>query len=94
MRSRDVMDRMTEGAFRTRELIVKQPLLELCGEHRILIENHNGVEAYSSERINVKTRSALIRITGSNLEICRMSVAQLVIIGNIKEITLFKGGEK
>lgn len=94
MRSKDVVGRMSEVAFRTGELIVKQPLLELCGEHRVLIENHNGIGAYSSDRIDVKTRFGLFSINGSKLEICRMTVAQLVITGNIESITLFKGGEK
>ena len=53
MQSKDVVERMSEVAFRTGELIVKQPLLELCGEHRVLIENHNGIGAYSSEKSDV-----------------------------------------
>lgn len=90
MRSKDMVERVTEGIFRTGELILKQPLLELYGEHRVLIENHNGIRQYTLDRIDVKTRFGGISVSGSGLEICRMSIEQVIITGNIDAVTLFK----
>lgn len=91
MRGKDMMERMTNVASRTGEPILKQPLLELCGEHRVLIEHHKGIAEYSANRINVKVRFGVICIAGTSLEICRMTADQLVITGNIETIGLQKG---
>ena len=93
MRGKEMVERITDVAARTGEPILKQPLLELCGEHRVLIEHHKGVGRYSPEEINVKVRFGAITIEGTCLEICRMTVDQLVITGNIHTITLMKGIE-
>ena len=94
MRGKDVVGRVTEAALRSGEPILQQPLLELCGEHRLLIEHHNGIGMYSSDGIDVKVRFGYINICGSNLEICRMTAEQLIIIGNIVSVTLLKGSGK
>ena len=91
MRGKDMMERMTDVASRTGEPILKQPLLELCGEHRVLIEHHKGIGEYSTRTINVKVRFGSISIVGTDLEICRMTAEQLVITGNIDAVTLLKG---
>lgn len=93
MLRRDVMNRMTQVASRTGEPILRQPLLELCGEHRVLIEHHKGVGEYSTEAVSVKVGFGAIRISGTKLEICRMTAEQLVIAGNIDMIELVKGGK-
>lgn len=91
MRGKDMMERIAEIATWTGEPILQQPLLELCGEHRILIEHHKGIEEYSPERIDAKVRFGTIGITGTRLEICKMTADQLVIIGDIDCITLSRG---
>ena len=91
MRRKDMMERMTEVASRTGEPLLKQPILELCSNHRVLIEHHKGIGEYSPNTINVKVKFGSITITGTNLEVCRMTVEQLVIIGTIESITLQKG---
>ena len=91
MRSRDVVERVTGAAARRGELIMKQPLLELYGDHRVLIENHNGISQYTINRIDIKTRFGLLSVSGTGLEICRMSIEQIVITGDIESVNLFKG---
>ena len=90
MRGKDVVKHMADIAARTGEPILKQPLLELCGEHRVLIEHHKGILEYSTEKINVKVRFGSINIEGSDLAICRMTAEQLVITGGIASVTLCK----
>lgn len=91
MRRKDMMERVTQVASRTGEPILMQPLLELCGEHRVLIEHHRGVAEYSTEAIKVNVRFGAIRILGDNLEICRMTSEQLVVVGNVATVDLLKG---
>jgi sporulation protein YqfC len=88
MRRKDMVERMTQVASRAGEPILKQPLLELCGEHRALIEHHKGIGEYSTEAVSVNVRFGNIRIGGTNLEICKMTADQLVITGNIDTVTL------
>ncbi len=68
-----------------------QPLLELCGEHRILIENHRGVMVYESECIQVRVAFGSLSIEGQNLRICRMQNHQLVIQGMIGAVRVLRG---
>ena len=91
MRGKDIVERMTEVVSRTGEPVLKQPLLELCGEHRVLIEHHQGIGEYSTQAINIKVRFGTILITGSCLEICKMTSGQLIITGNVDTITLLRG---
>lgn len=94
MRRKDMLERMTQTARRTSEPILKQPLVELCGLNRVLIENHRGVREYSAENICVWVVFGLICINGQDLEICRMTADQLVITGNVDTVTLLKGTVK
>jgi sporulation protein YqfC len=91
MRGKEMVERMTDVASRTGEPILKQPLLELCGEHRVLIEHHKGIGEYSAEAIDVKVRFGSIIISGTCLEICRITADQLVITGEIQSVMLLKG---
>ena len=87
---KDLVERVTEAAVLSGEPILKQPLLELYGEHRLLIEHHNGIGKYSAGGIDVKVRFGYISICGSKLEICRMTTEQLIIVGDIESVTLSK----
>lgn len=91
MRRKDMLERMTQAALCSGEPILKQPLVELCGAHRVLVEQHMGVGEYSSETVNVNVRFGRVVISGRNLEICRMTLDQLVITGEITSVTLLKG---
>ena len=94
MRGKGFVERVTDVAMQSEEQIFKQPLLELCGEHRILIEHHRGIGEYTTSRIDVKVKFGTISICGDNLLIGKLTATQIVILGNIASITLFKGGGK
>ena len=70
------------------EMVPGHPIVEIAGEHRVLIENHHGVAAYGKERILVKVKFGSICICGCNLEIARMTKEQLVICGIIHSVGL------
>lgn len=84
------MQRLTEGMDLPGEPIPGQPLVELAGDRRVLIEHHRGVTQYSRENICVKVSFGYVRVQGCGLEICRMTREQLVISGQIEGICLIR----
>lgn len=68
-----------------------QPIVEIAGDRRVLIENHLGVKAYGREKIVVKVKYGALCVCGCGLEMMRMSREQLVIQGRIDAVTLQRG---
>ena len=62
------------------------PLVEVCNNRRVLIENHQGVVAYESNEIIIKVRNGTICIAGDRLQLMRMSRYQLIIMGVISSV--------
>ena len=67
------------------------PLIEIHGQERVLIENHRGVTQYGRETICVNVKFGKVCISGTDLELARMTKCQLVITGNIDGVSLFRG---
>lgn len=74
------------------ETLPRQPILELCGDSRVLIENHGGVTVYTPDRIQVRVRFGQLAVTGANLRLCRMQNQQLFIRGQIDEVIVLREG--
>lgn len=68
------------------------PIVEVAGDRRVLVENHHGVCAYSTERILIKVAYGCVCIQGCALELLRMSADQLIIRGKIESIVLQRKG--
>ena len=81
---------IAQGVDLPEEHLTAQPILELCGSTRVLIEHHGGVTEYGRERICVKVRFGEYCITGADLSLCRMVDQQLLIRGNIVSIELIR----
>lgn len=67
------------------------PIIEMAGNRRALIENHQGVMEYGKERISIVVKFGKVVITGAELEICYMSRQQLVITGCIDGVSIERG---
>ena len=65
-----------------------EPLIEVVGISRGLIENHCGVCEYSRERIGIRVKYGSILICGRCLELRCMTKEQLIIAGRISGISL------
>lgn len=76
------------------EAVPGQPLVEIAGECRVLIENHSGVTVYGCKEIHVKVRFGQICICGRNLELAQMTRNQLVVTGQIDSVSLCRGIKK
>lgn len=83
-----ILEKVVLGADLSGEALPGAPLVEIVGEHRVLIENHLGVSNYSCYEVCAKVTYGTIRVLGEKLEIARMTKHQLVIIGTIDDISL------
>lgn len=87
-RGRFLLDRLTEEADLTGEPLPGQPIVEIAGDNRVLIENHFGVKEYGTQRITVKVKYGCVCVSGRGLELQRMTKEQLVIKGRIDCVTV------
>lgn len=76
------------------ETLPMQPLVELCGCRRVLIENHCGITEYGTEKIGIRVRYGTVEICGKELRLCRMMRRQLIVTGYIDAIVLHKGAKE
>ena len=67
------------------------PVLELMGDSRVLIENHDGVIAYGDTCICVRVKNGKLTVMGDGLALAYMSRCQLTITGKIIEISVERG---
>lgn len=81
---------VTETMALPGEPIPGQPLVEIIGCNRVLIENHCGIRAYSSENIAIAVKFGCIEVCGCNLELSQMTKEQLIISGQIQSVTLHR----
>ena len=88
MDGKNMFDRIIMGVDLPGEILPRIPLVEILGEHRVLIENHNGVAGYSNNEICVKVRFGVIKISGQDLALARMTGEQLVVSGCIDGVNL------
>lgn len=86
--SKKLMDRIALGVDLPGEYLPRVPVVEICDDSRVLIENHMGVIGYSCNEICAKVRFGVLKICGSQLSLARMSRHQLVIIGKIDGVAL------
>lgn len=87
-RAEAMIQRLVESTNLTAQPLPGLPIVELAGDRRVLIENHQGVRAYSSGCILVKVGFGCVQVCGSCLELAKMTREQLVIRGKIDSICL------
>lgn len=86
-----LLDKVAMGLELPSEGIPGLPLVELIGHERLLVENHKGVIQYGCSEIRIKVSYGQLSVCGSRLELARMTKQQLVIIGCIESICVFRG---
>lgn len=80
--------RMADHAELMDEVLPGQPVVELLGEGRVLVEGHKGIVSYSDYEIAVKTRIGIVNITGCNLKLTNMTANKLIISGSVSCVHL------
>lgn len=91
--NRHWLERMADQADLPGETGLGQPLIELAGQNRVLIEHHMGVTRYGREKICVKVKFGTVAVNGCGLELSRMTKEQLIICGRIDCVELHRRGK-
>lgn len=68
---------------RHENVLAMLPIVELVGQGRLLIENHQGVLSYAPKEIKVKVSYGCVIVTGGDLQLMEMSRVKLAICGRI-----------
>ncbi len=89
-----VLDKIPFAVDLPAEPIPGQPLIEIFGQNRVIIEHHNGVVHYENEEIRVRVHYGQIQIKGCSLQLMKMSRQQLVICGRVECVQLLCGGNR
>lgn len=90
VKRRGWIERLAESADLQGESFPGQPLVEVYGDRRVLIEHHGGVTEYDRDRIQVKVRYGYLCVCGGCLELARMTAEQLVITGRIDSVSIIR----
>lgn len=64
------------------------PLIELCGDRQLRVENHRGILAYDPREIHIGGGKVAIRVKGLELELKVMNAGELLITGQILAVEL------
>lgn len=91
MQRKKLIARITSAADLMAEPIPGKPLVEISDDNSVLIENHQGVSAYTMEHIGVKVKYGRICVYGSCLTLMHMTKERLIISGRIDRVELLRG---
>lgn len=87
-RDSKLLDRIVWAADLPEESLPGQPIVEIVGQRRVLIENHRGVIEYTDSIVRVKVKYGAVCIAGAHLELSRMTKGQLIVSGCIDSVKL------
>ncbi len=90
VKRRGWIERLADSTDLQGEAFPGQPLVELYGDRRVLIEHHGGVTEYGREKIQVKVRYGYLCVCGGCLELACMTAEQLVITGRIDSVSIIR----
>lgn len=85
---KNIWFRMMEGLELDTEAVPGEPLIELLGNKRVLVENHGGILAYCNDSIHIKVKNGQICICGCYLTLALMSKERLIISGRIDSVQI------
>ena len=85
-----IMGSIHNAMEQKQDLLKTVPITELAGYNRLLVENHQGVLAYSPLEIQMKVSFGKISVTGTNLQLMQINKEQLVITGRITGIQVIE----
>lgn len=83
-----IWDLLADRMDLTEEALPGQPIVEVLGYNRVLIENHRGVKGYTCQCVVVHVRFGEIHVSGDCLQLIRMSKERLIIQGVIHQVSL------
>lgn len=89
-RRENFLEHFTRTADLNAEPMLRLPLVEIWGQQRVLVENHQGVNQYSCNKIGIKVCYGYLSICGTNLKLLQMTKERLVVTGCIESVQIMK----
>ncbi len=86
-----ILDRIALAADLPGEALPAQPVVEILGDHRVLVENHSGVTKYGETDICIRVHYGYVRVSGCHLHLAKMTRQQIIICGTIDSVNLCRG---
>lgn len=83
-----IWDMLADSMDLAEETLPGQPIVEILGENRVLVENHRGVKGYSRQCVIIHVRFGEIHVSGDCLQVVCMSKERLIIRGVIHQVSL------
>ncbi len=68
------------------DLVLNLPRLTMTGDLELLIENHQGIVAFTGQRVVVRTASGPIAVTGLGLMVGAIDRDAVVLVGTIRGV--------
>lgn len=91
--AKDLIDRIVHKYDFEAEQLPGQPLVEMLGNCRVIVENHCGITGYAPHEIRIRIKHGIYLVCGTGLKITQMTGSALVITGKIESVR-FCGGQK
>lgn len=76
------------NGFLAGDLNLLVPRIEIQGDHRVIVENHEGIVEYGSEVMRVKCGRMAVKISGDGLELANVTLSDLTVTGKIISVEL------
>ncbi|TJX14726.1 sporulation protein YqfC [Tissierella creatinini] len=70
------------------EITMDLPKITLIGNQEAIIYNHKGIIEYSSTLIRINSRTGIIKVMGSDLEIRNILSEEISIVGIVDNIEI------
>lgn len=88
VRRRGFAEKMAQIFDLPADAVAGLPLIELCGDKQLRVENHRGILAYDPREIHIGGGKVAIRVKGLELELKVMNAGELLITGQIFSVSL------
>lgn len=88
MRRRGFAEKLAQVFDLPADAVAGMPLVELCGDKQLRVENHRGILAYDPREIHIGGGKIAIRVKGLDLELKVMNAGELLITGQIFSVSL------
>ena len=88
MKKQSLLQQFLDRSDLAEENLPGKPLIEILGEERILVENHQGITQYGVDQICIRVCYGMVSITGCNLRLRHVARNKLLIVGEIDSVVL------
>lgn len=87
IKDKSFKNKLSEGLDIPIEVLEDMPLIKMSGNKEISIENFVGLLEYTDQKIRLNTRCGILNIDGLNLLAKSMTSEQIIIKGNIHQVS-------